>query len=122
MRFLADENVPSASVSRLREAGHDVAAVAEDALGSGDSEVLGWAASEERIVLTFDRDYGELVYSSGLPTPAGVVYFRLMSPTPEAPAERLLGLLEVQGFPARGMFTVVERERVRQRPLPQTGQ
>jgi len=61
MRFLADENFPSASTDLLREMGHDVTAVAADYLGVSDEEVLARAAREERIVLPY-RDYGELIY------------------------------------------------------------
>jgi len=118
MRFLANENFPLASVTRLREAGHDVAAVIEDLPGAKDSEVLARAAREERTVLTFDRDYGELIYRLGLPTPVGVIYFRFDPLTPEEPAERLLRLLTVSDLSLEKKFTVVERGQVRQRPLP----
>lgn len=118
MKFLADENFPSASANRLREAGHDVVTVAEGAPGSEDAGILAWAAREERVVLTFDRDYGDLIFRQRLPTPPGVVYLRLPFSTPEEPAERLLRLLAVSDLSVEGMFTVVERERARQRPLP----
>jgi predicted nuclease of predicted toxin-antitoxin system len=62
MRFLTDENFPQASVHRLREAGHDVFDVTERMPGATDLEVLGCAAEGARILLTFDRDYGELIY------------------------------------------------------------
>ena len=71
MRFLANENFPLVSVSLLRNAGHDVAAVIEESPGAKDSEVLARAAQEERVVLTFDRDYGSLIYRLGLPAPVG---------------------------------------------------
>ncbi len=118
MRFLANENFPGDSIRRLRQAGHDIAAVTEDSPGNSDSEVLSRAAAEDRIVLTFDRDYGELIYRLKLPTPVGVLYFRFDPLTPEEPAEHLLRLLTVEGLSLGRKFTVVERERVRQRPLP----
>jgi len=118
MRFLANENFPLRSVNRLREAGHDVKAIAEDSPGAKDSEVLARAANEHRVVLTFDRDYGQLIYRRRLPVPAGVVYFRFAPATPEEPAEHLLELLPVASVSLTGKFTVVERGRVRQRPLP----
>ena len=118
MRFLADENFPSASVNRLRESGHDVAFVVEDSPGMEDAGVMARAAEERRVLLTFDRDYGELIYRFELPSPAGIVYFRLTSAAPEEPAERLLRLLDARGFTLEGKFTVMERERARQTPLP----
>lgn len=65
MRFLASENVPGDAVARLRDAGHDVAWVREDAPGSRDEEVLARAISESRILRTFDKDFGELVEPGG---------------------------------------------------------
>ena len=118
MRFLANESFPLASVKRLREAGHDVAAVIQDSPGAKDSEVLACAVRDNRIVLTFDRGYGELIYRLGLPVPMGIVYFRYDPLTPEEPAEQLNRLLEVSGVSLERRFTVLERLQVRQRPLP----
>lgn len=120
MNLLADENFPLDAVERLRMAGHDVAAVVRDSPGISDKEVVERAAREGRVVLTFDRDYGELLYveTPGMPSPAGVVYFRFDPSPPEEPAFYLLALLDEPGWSAIGKFTVVERDRVRQRPLP----
>lgn len=118
MRFLADENFPSASSDRLREMGNDVAVIAADSPGASDEEVLARATREARIVLTFDRDYGELIFRLALPIPPGVIYLRFEMRYPEEPAERLLKLLDARDPSIEGNFTVVERDRVRQRRLP----
>jgi len=118
MRFLADEDLPLASVRRLRGLGYDIAAIAEDSPGATDWEALARATHEDRIVLTFDRDYGELIYRKRLPSPVGVIYFRFDPLTPEEPAEHVLRLLATSGLSLEGKFTVVERRQVRQRPLP----
>ena len=118
MRFLANENFPLSSVRRLREAGYDVAYVRIDSPGAEDLEVLARAVSEERFLLTFDRDYGELIYRLGMPSPPGIIYFRYQPLTPEEPAEQLLYLLTVETLSFEGRFTVLDRDRVRQRPLP----
>lgn len=119
MRFLANENVPLVSVRLLQEAGHNVVAIIEDAPGAKDERILARAASEQLIVLTFDRDYGELLYKRGLPAPSRVLYFRFHPTTPNEPAEHLLRLLTISGLALEGKFTVVGREQVRQRPLLQ---
>ena len=62
MRFLADENFPLPSVELLSGNGHDVVAVARQSPGASDEEILGRAAREGRILLTFDRDFGSLIY------------------------------------------------------------
>ena len=117
MRWLANENMPLATVRRLCAAGHDVAAIIEDAPDSDDTTVLARAAQEDRIILTFDRVYGELIYKRRLP-PLGVVYFRIIPAIAEEPAERLLQLLTAPGFSLEGNFTIVESGQARQRALP----
>jgi predicted nuclease of predicted toxin-antitoxin system len=118
MKFLANEDVPLVSIRRLRAAGYDVASIIEDSPGLKDESVLSRAHTEQRIILTFDRDYGELIYRRRLPTPAGVAYFRFAPSTPEEPAERFIELLGIGHITLEGQFTVVGRGWIRQRPLP----
>ncbi len=118
MKFLANEDVPLASVRRMRAAGYDVASIIEDSPGIKDETVLSRAHTEQRIILTFDRDYGELIYRRRLPTPAGVAYFRFAPSTPEEPAERFIELLEIGHITLEGQFTVIGLGWIRQRPLP----
>jgi predicted nuclease of predicted toxin-antitoxin system len=61
VRFLADENFPMPSIQMLSAAGHDAAAIALESPGAPDETVLERAFREERILLTFDRDYGGLL-------------------------------------------------------------
>jgi predicted nuclease of predicted toxin-antitoxin system len=117
MRFLANENYPLESVRRLRKAGHHVSAIIEDSPGATDEWVLPRAANEQLIVLTFDKDYGELLFKRRLPAPAGIVFYRFHPTTPDEPSNHLLKLLTISGIELEGKFTVVEREQVRQRPL-----
>jgi predicted nuclease of predicted toxin-antitoxin system len=117
VRFLADENFPLSSVRILSSASHDVTAIVLESPGTPDERVLERAAREERILLTFDRDYGSLLYLRGSRAPEGVVYFRFAPSSPEEPAEYLLALLEHPEPSLPGMLTVAERDRVRQRPL-----
>ncbi len=76
------------------------------------------AADEQRVILTFDRDYGELIYRLRLRSPRGVIYLRFRPHTPEEPASILLNLLQTEGLQFEERFTVVERDQIRQRPLP----
>jgi predicted nuclease of predicted toxin-antitoxin system len=114
-RFLLDENVPIASAQSLRRAGHDVVQAASR---DTDLALLERARAEQRIVVTFDRDFGFLVFRGGAPAPRGIAYFRSVPTNPEAPAEELLALLETPGVILEGKLTVIERARIRQRPLP----
>ncbi len=117
MRFLANENFPLKSVFFLRNAGYDVASITEDSPGIKDDEVLKRAVAEQRIIRTFDRDYGELIYKRKLAVPTGIIYFRFEPLTPEEPAEYLFDLLTISDLIWKEKFTTVERGRVRQRPL-----
>ena len=60
MRFLTDETFPGAAVDALVRAGHDVVWIGMIAPGMPDTEVFQWAARESRIILTFDKDFGEI--------------------------------------------------------------
>jgi predicted nuclease of predicted toxin-antitoxin system len=62
MRILADENFPGGAGAALRERGHDVTWVQSDAPGISDAEVLAHAQAEGRILVTFDKDFGELAF------------------------------------------------------------
>ena len=63
MRVLANENVPAALVERLRSVGHDVARVRERSPGIADPQVIEWAINDQRVLLTFDKDFGELAFA-----------------------------------------------------------
>lgn len=101
----------------LTTAGHDIVSVALESPGVPDEAVLDRAVREGRILLTFDRDYGSLLYERGSQPPEGIVYFRFTPASPEEPAEYLLVLLEQFVPSLLGMLTVTERDRVRE-PLP----
>ncbi|MFW5967673.1 MAG: DUF5615 family PIN-like protein [Persicimonas sp.] len=119
MKLLANENVPLGSVQELRDADHDVVSIAETSPGISDPEVLELAALENRVVLTFDRDYGELIFHRNMSTPAGVVYFRFTPQTPHEPAELLRTILGDPQIELMGFFTVIERMAIRQRTIDQ---
>ena len=116
MKFLANENVATASVALLRKTGFDVCHVAEDCPGGQDADILELARRRDRIVITFDRDYGELVFKLNKPRPVGVIYLRFDPLWPTEAGEILAGL--IGDVPLEHYFTVVERNRLRQRPLP----
>lgn len=119
MNFLANENFPVVSIRLLRVAGHNVVSIIEDTPGVKDYTILKRAYEEKRLILTFDRDYGELIYKHRTITPIGVVYFRFSPSTPEEPAKILLDILEEGKIQLLRKFTVIERGRVRQKTLAQ---
>ena len=117
MRFLANENFPLDAVEALRGIGHDVAWIRTDAPGSLDQEVLARAVSEQRILLTFDKDFGELAFRSKLPASCGIILFRVSGPTSEYIARLVITALRTD-TEWTGRFAVVEKNRIRVRSLP----
>lgn len=75
------------------------------------------AADETRTIITFDRDYGELIYKYGFRPPAGVIYLRIQNYQPEEPAELLLKLLNNPNLEFAGLFTVADERGIRQRKI-----
>lgn len=115
-RLLANENLPAPSIQRLRAAGIEVAAVREDSPGIDDVSVLARAVAEQRWLLTFDMDYGELIFRRGLAPPPALVLYRLQRFGVEDAALRLLALLDSAEARSGGYFIVLD-EAVRWRPL-----
>ena len=76
LRILANENFPREAVLALRERGHDVVWVHDTARGCTDVAVLERAHQEDRLLVTFDKDFGELAYRLGLAAAPGVVLVR----------------------------------------------
>src|SRR5260370_37950509 len=62
MKIVADEGIERPVVLRLRAAGHQVIHIAEIAPGSTDPEVLELANQEESLLITYDKDFGDLVF------------------------------------------------------------
>ena len=116
-RLLANENFPAPSVQHLRDKAYDVSSVAEGGEGLRDPEVLALAVTEQRWIVTFDRDYGELIFKRGLSAPPAVILFRMRSYRPDTPGRFLAALFEA-GSEFEGHFVVVEHEGFRKRPLP----
>jgi predicted nuclease of predicted toxin-antitoxin system len=118
MHFLANENFPLDAVEALRADGHDVAWIREDARGASDDKILFRAQKEKRVVLTFDKDFGELAFRSKLPAQSGVILFRV---TPKS--SQYIAQVAVQALASQtnwsGHFSVVEDNRIRMTPLVQ---
>jgi predicted nuclease of predicted toxin-antitoxin system len=73
LNFLADESCDFRVVRALREAGHDVLAVCEFAKRMQDQEVMNLSGREERVLITEDKDFGQLIYAHGTPS-RGVIH------------------------------------------------
>lgn len=117
MNFLANENFPLDAVEALRMSGHDVAWIRADAPGSTDPQVLARAVAEQRVLLTFDKDFGDLAFHAGLPVSCGIVLFRLRAKSAAALAA-LVSVAIASRTDWTAHFSVVEPGRIRMRLLP----
>jgi predicted nuclease of predicted toxin-antitoxin system len=117
MRLCANENLPEDCVTNLRADGHDVLWIRETIPGSPDTEVLTRAHAESRLLITFDKDFGELVFKRGAKASHGIVLFRIPQPSAAVVAEKVVNTLRSRDDWA-GHFSVVEEFAVRMRPLP----
>jgi predicted nuclease of predicted toxin-antitoxin system len=117
MKLLANENFPLLAVEALCAAGHDVLWVRTDMPGKTDDVILQRAQDEGRLVLTFDKDFGELACRYGLPANCGVILFRLHTQSPVHMRDRVLDAL-AQRQDWAGYLSVVDENRIRMRPLP----
>ena len=116
MRLLANENIPFAAIQSLRENGYNVLWIRESAPGSADEDVLALASEEERVLLTFDKDFGELAFRSGLPAKCGIVLFRIPMASAKYLARFIVNVMTSRSdWPDH--FSVVEIDRIRMKPL-----
>ena len=117
MRLLANENVPSDAGAALRSRGHDVVWAHSDSPGRRDAEVLARAEAENRIIVRFDKDFGELAFRAGLPAACGIVLFRIPTPWAGYGAQLAVAVLD-NPIEWTGYFTVVQEGRIGQPPYP----
>ena len=92
MRFLADESCDFAVVRVLRDAGHSVRAVAELSPRAEDPKVMDLAVREKTILLTEDKDFGQLVFAAGRQT-VGVIFTRFPAAARKGLAKAVLDVV-----------------------------
>ena len=113
--FLANENFPRPSTQLLRAKGYIVKSIQEEDSGISDEEVIQLALDLNLIILTFDSDYGELIFKYAKANPPSVVFFREKGQTPVFAATALISILQNADVKLLGAFTVVEANSIRQR-------
>ncbi len=99
----------------LRSLGYDVTSIANDYRGVSDEFVMGIAVAEQRTILTFDKDYGELIYRHNFRPEQGVIYLRLAEYEPDEPARIVHKLLSEYKIETDRTLTVFDGIMVRQR-------
>ena len=116
MRWLADECVDAGLVARLRDAGHDVVYMAEAAPAESDVEVMQRAQADGRLLLTEDKDFGDLVFRRGQQVP-GIVLLRVDPAMHALKSQRLDAAISRFGEGLFGRYMTIDETRFRSRPL-----
>ncbi len=115
MRFIVDESTGVAVVDYLRSAGHDVLAVAESMPGADDVDILARASAEGRILITNDKDFGELVFRSSQPH-SGILLLRLRDESASNRVRVVRAVLDRYADRLIGSFVIATEHTVRIRP------
>lgn len=115
MKLLANENFPLNSVKYLIEKNYDVKAVGIHNASVSDEDVIQIAINEERLIITFDRDYGTLIFKHNLKPAKGVLYLRLDKYDAEEPGRLVHELLSGNKYVFDKTLTVFDGTLIRQR-------
>ena len=118
--LLANENFPAPAIRKLRAAGVDVVAVSEVMPAVSDKDVMEYARREQRWIVTFDRDYGDLVFREGLLPPPAILFFRQEPYPPDRPADLVLAMLS-EPQQAEGCMVVISEQNIRRKRFPESG-
>ena len=94
MRFLCDNNIGSIIARALTAAGHDVERAIHAVPGADDRTVMAYAVAADRILVTCDRDFGELVFRHDCPPPPAIIYIRFEPQNVEDIVPRLMAVLD----------------------------
>lgn len=119
MKFLADMPISPKTVQKLRERGYDAVHLFELGMQKADDErVVEFAKQENRIILTMDLGFGEILAHSREQRP-GIIIFRVRYPTPTKVNSLLSRLLSsVASKEIERSIIIIEEDRVRIRRLP----
>lgn len=117
MRFLADECCDFYMVKALIADGNDVLCVRELSPGADDSSVVETALREKRILLTEDKDFGQLIYAHGQGA-LGVIFMRFPIPARVRIADELVEMVRKIGEGLIGSFVTVQPGKIRIGRIP----
>jgi predicted nuclease of predicted toxin-antitoxin system len=112
LRFLADESCDFGVVNALRAEGYNVLALTEITTRSVDSQVIAQAYHEKRILITEDKDFGQLVFASQADS-AGVILIRYPGNARKSLQEAIVKLIHEQGEDIANAFIVMQPGYIR---------
>ena len=117
MKFIADENIPQEVIDTLKSQEIDIISIFDIKAGLSDEEVLTFSRKEKRTLITFDKDFGEMIFRKKMKN-EGVIFLRLHPQSPEEITQLLKKIFQMK-IDFTTSFCVVEKERLRIIPLNQ---
>ncbi len=111
--FLADENIPLSVIKQLRKEGYKIISVTEEFKRSSDKQILELSSRNKWIIITFDKDFGEMIYNQNYGKPFGIVLLRVTPKSPDYILQILKWLLKQTDISFEGNFVVVSKDKVR---------
>jgi predicted nuclease of predicted toxin-antitoxin system len=114
-QFIADENIPKETVDLLKKQGVDIVSITKFASGLSDQEVLNLANENGRIVITFDKDFGQLIFKEKRKT-KGLILLRFAPKTPQQIAKRIQQVLTISINMENSVITV-KKDSIRVTPV-----
>ncbi len=115
LSFVADEIFDFAVVKQLRDKGYSVLAIAESFFSIPDPQVLQIVTDRKAILLTEDKDFGELVHRLRMPH-CGILLVRLLKISSAEKSQRICEVIEKLGNELRNSFSVLSNDQLRIRP------
>lgn len=112
MKFLADESCDFIIVKTLRKAGYDVIATAEDSPGISDTEIIHKTISDGRILLTEDKDFGQLAFANR-PLTQTIILLRFPAKARKDISKTVLEFIQKHSSDMQGCFAVLQPGRIR---------
>ena len=114
--MLCDANVGSTIAAAIADAGHDVVRAVDRLPHAADDAILAFAVSDERVLVTCDHDFGDLIFFRRHLPPPAVIFIRFEPEDVRDIVPRLLPLLDFDAL--RDHMTVMDDLLVRRRPFP----
>ena len=113
MKYIADENIPFRVVEKLKKDGISIESVIHIRPGMMDREIVEVSRNKKAVIITFDKDFGELAFKSFL-KPHGVIFLRIRPKSVEYIYSFLKWLLMELGIEFEGKFVVAKEDKIRE--------
>ncbi len=117
IKYLADENIPLMVIKELSELGFSIESIPSSKRGMNDKEVMKYAFEKGLVIITFDKDFGQLIFKEKVNS-KGIILLRVTSTSPKKIKSIIKKILEDKGFIPLEKFVVIHEKHMRIVDLP----